>query len=216
MGNGGSSQKQMYDTLFNLKFTSKQFDKESRKCEKKQEAAQKQVASCIKAGDMERAKIYAQNAIRHKNQSLNYLKLSARMDAVRSRIDMALKQQQVTTQMSRVTVGMGAALKSMNPEKVAMIMDKFESTVENLDVRSAVMEQSMDTTSAGMAEEDAVDALIAQTADEHGLEVMSQFDAAGAVGTGKVVMADPAEAAHLAASEERLRQLRNAPQAVGI
>jgi charged multivesicular body protein 1 len=213
MGNG-NSQKQMYDTMFNLKFTSKQFDKEARKCEKKQAAAQKQVAACIKAGDMERAKIYAQNAIRHKNQSLNFLKLSARMDAVRSRIDMALKQQQVTKQMSSVTVGMGAALKSMNPAKVAMVMDKFETTVENLDVRSAVMEQSMDTTTASMVGHDEVEALIAQTADAHGLEVMSQLDAAGAVGTSTV--ADAAEAAHIAASEERLRRLRNAPQAAAI
>ena len=105
------------------------------------------------------------------------------MDAVRSRIDMALKQQQVTKQMSSVTVGMGAALKSMNPAKVAMVMDKFETTVENLDVRSAVMEQSMDTTTASMVGHDEVEALIAQTADAHGLEVMSQLDAAGAVGT---------------------------------
>ncbi len=36
---------------------------------------------------MEGAKIYAQNAIRKKNESLNYLKLGSRLDAVVARLN---------------------------------------------------------------------------------------------------------------------------------
>lgn len=212
MGNGGSNQKKMYDCMFNLQYTAKQFDKQARKSEKQQEAEQKKVAKCIKEGDMERAKIYAQNAIRHKNQSLNYLKLSSRMDAVRMRIDSAMKQQQLAKQMGKVTLGMDIALKSMQPEKVALCMDKFEKNMEDLDVRSAVMESSMVGATAGMAEVDEVDQLIAQTADEHGLTVMQELDNAGTVGTETKAPVGE-DAAAEAAFAERLRKLRNAPQA---
>ncbi len=39
---------------------------------------------------MEGARIYAENAIRKKTESLNYLRLAARLDAVQSRINSAM------------------------------------------------------------------------------------------------------------------------------
>jgi charged multivesicular body protein 1 len=42
---------------------------------------------------MDGAKIYAQNAIRKKNESLNYLRLGSRLDAVVSRLDQQAKMQ---------------------------------------------------------------------------------------------------------------------------
>lgn len=36
----------------------------------------------IQKGNQEVARVHAENAIRQKNQSLNYLKMSARVDAV--------------------------------------------------------------------------------------------------------------------------------------
>lgn len=45
---------------------------------------------------MEGARIYAQNAIREKNQSLNYLRLSSRIDGVASRVEQAIRMRTVT------------------------------------------------------------------------------------------------------------------------
>ena len=45
------------------------------------------------AGNMDGAKIYAQNAIRKKNEALNYLRLGSRLDAVVSRLDQQAKMQ---------------------------------------------------------------------------------------------------------------------------
>ena len=44
---------------------------------------------------MEGAKIYAQNVIREKNQALNFLRLSSRIDAVASRLETAIRMQDV-------------------------------------------------------------------------------------------------------------------------
>ena len=50
----------------------------------------------IAAGKMEAAKIHAENAIRKKNESLNYHRMSTRIDAVASRVQTACTMQKVT------------------------------------------------------------------------------------------------------------------------
>lgn len=49
----------------------------------------------IQKGNMEVARIHAENAIRQKNQSVNYLRMSARVDAVASRVQSALTTRNV-------------------------------------------------------------------------------------------------------------------------
>lgn len=49
----------------------------------------------IQKGNMEGARIHAENAIRQKNQALNYLRMSARVDAVSSRVQTALTTRKV-------------------------------------------------------------------------------------------------------------------------
>lgn len=49
----------------------------------------------IQKGNMEVARIHAENAIRQKNQAINYLRMSARVDAVSSRVQTALTTRKV-------------------------------------------------------------------------------------------------------------------------
>lgn len=51
----------------------------------------------IEKGNVEGARIYAQNAIREKNQALNYLRLASRIDAVASRVESAVRMKQVSS-----------------------------------------------------------------------------------------------------------------------
>ncbi len=51
---------------------------------------------------MDGAKIYAQNAIRKKNESLNYLRLGSRLDAVVSRLDQQAKMQVINKSMGEL------------------------------------------------------------------------------------------------------------------
>lgn len=44
---------------------------------------------------MEAARIHAENAIRQKHQSINFLRMSARVDAVASRVQTAVTMNQV-------------------------------------------------------------------------------------------------------------------------
>jgi len=66
----------------------------------KEEKAEKlKLKKAIEKGNMEVAKIHAENAIRQKNQSLNYLRMSARVDATASRVQSAVTTKKVSKSM---------------------------------------------------------------------------------------------------------------------
>lgn len=48
------------------------------------------VPQAIQKGNMEVARIHAENAIRQKNQAINFLRMSARVDAVAARVQTAV------------------------------------------------------------------------------------------------------------------------------
>lgn len=75
----------MDKTLFNMRFTSKQLQRESAKAANKAKAEDKKVVEAIKKGDNEMVKILCGNAIREKNQATNFMRLASRIDAVAGR-----------------------------------------------------------------------------------------------------------------------------------
>ncbi|KAL9553364.1 hypothetical protein PS6_003966 [Mucor atramentarius] len=134
--------------LFQLKFTAKQLNKQSKRCQKDETTEKNKLKKAIQDGNMEGARIYASNAIRKKNESLNLLKLSSRIDAVASRVQTAITMR-----------------------KISMVMDKFEQQFEDLDVQTGYMEGAMAGTTTMNTPQDEVDSLMHQVADEHGLEL---------------------------------------------
>merc|ERR1719379_1545112 len=125
------------------------------------------------------ARIHAQNAIRQKSNAQNYLRLSSRVDAVASRLESAMKMQQVTKSMGSVVKGMDKVLGSMNVEQISKVMDKFEQSFEDMDVRSEYVEGAMNSSTTGVMPEEQVDTLMKMVADEHGLQMEDKFGAAG-------------------------------------
>jgi charged multivesicular body protein 1 len=69
---------------------------------------------------MEGARIHAENAIREKNQGLNFLRMSARVDAVAQRVQTAVTMKQVTSSMKGVVQSMDRAMASMNLVQVRL------------------------------------------------------------------------------------------------
>ncbi|GCB76628.1 charged multivesicular body protein 1a [Scyliorhinus torazame] len=180
----------MDDTLFQLRFTSKQLERLSKKAEKDSKAEQAKVKKALQQKNIEGAKIYAENAIRKKNEGLNWLRTASRIDAVASKVQTAVTMKGVTKNMARVTQGLDKALKSMDLQKISAVMDKFEQQVQNLDVHTSVMEDSMSSAMTLTTPQEQVDSLIMQIAEENGLEVMDQLnqlpDGAASLGESSV------------------------------
>eukprot|EP01059_Diplonema_ambulator_P008142 TRINITY_DN17672_c0_g3_i2.p1 TRINITY_DN17672_c0_g3~~TRINITY_DN17672_c0_g3_i2.p1 ORF type:complete len:200 (+),score=98.60 TRINITY_DN17672_c0_g3_i2:61-660(+) len=165
----------MMKLQFNLKFTAKQFAKSSKKCEKEEKEAKSKAKKAMEKGNIDGAKIYAQNAIRKKNEALNFLRLSSRIDAVASKVDHAVKMRNVTKTMGMVTKGMDKALQSMKYDEIARVMDKFEQQFEDMDVITDYTESAMGQSSALTTPESEVNSLLSQIADENNLEFSDQL-----------------------------------------
>jgi len=129
----------------------------------------------IEKGNVEGARIYAQNAIREKNQALNYLRLGSRLDAVASKIETAIRMNQVTKSMGSIVKGMDAVMQTMDMQKITAVMDQFEKQFEDLDVKTEYIEGAMNQTTTSTTPADQVDTLISQVAEEHGLEISEKL-----------------------------------------
>lgn len=163
---------------FQLKFTAKQLNRQAMRADKEMKAEERKVKKAIQQGNTDIARLYAQNAIRKRSEHLNLLQLGSRVDAVASRVQTAVTMRQVTGNMAGVVRGMDKALESMNPERISMVMDKFETQFEDLDATTSYYENTTTNTSALATPQDEVDLLMQKVADEAGLELQQDLEAA--------------------------------------
>ncbi|KAJ1993746.1 Charged multivesicular body protein 1b-2 [Dimargaris cristalligena] len=195
----------MDKSLFQLKFTAKSLQRQAKQCTRDEAREKTKVKQAIKMGNTEGARIHAENAIRKKNEALNLLRLSSRIDGVASRVQTAVTMRQVTGSMTAVVGSMEKALNAMNLEKISLTMDKFETQFENLDLQAQYMEGTMSGTTTLTTPQADVDQLMQQVAEEHGLELNHQLG----VPTNALPespIADPVPKDDLT---ERLARLRN-------
>ncbi|KAG7231066.1 hypothetical protein INR49_025096 [Caranx melampygus] len=184
----------MDETLFQLKFTSKQLERLAKKAEKESEKEQakvkKHLSLSLSPGFATEKCGMCQSLCREchpeKNEGLNWLRMASRVDAVASKVQTAVTMKGVTKNMGQVTKALDKALNSMDLQKVSAVMDKFETQVQNLDVHTSVMEDSMSSAMTLTTPQEQVDDLIHQIAEESGLEVMDQLNQlpAGATSLG--------------------------------
>jgi charged multivesicular body protein 1 len=107
--------------------------------------------------------------------------------------------------MSSVVGSLETALQANKLEQVSLIMDRFETQVENMGVQTAYMDTAMAGSTSLSTPEDQVMGLMQQVADEHGLELKQQL--------GNVPMTNrrvtEEEASEKDSLAERLAKLRN-------
>lgn len=130
----------------------------------------------IRKGQADFARVYAGDAIRLQNESLNYLKLSARIDGLRSQVEcmaahkaVAMQIGSINKQLEQSTLATG----EMDLVKVAKVMDNFNQKMEDFDVMEETMTSVLEKNQQHMVKQDEVDALIMQVADEYTLDVQS-------------------------------------------
>ncbi|KAL9129389.1 MAG: hypothetical protein Q9217_002153 [Psora testacea] len=193
-------------SLFNLKFTAKQLNRQAQKAGKDEVAEKNKLKKAITQGHADIAKIYAQNAIRKQNEKLNLLRLQSRIDAVASRVQTAVTMRQVTGSMAQVVRGMEGAMKAMDLEKISAVMDKFETQFDDLDVATGYYENATSSATAVGTPQDDVEKLISMTADEAGVELNAEMKTPeSGIAVGKVGPEEEREEG----LGERLRALRN-------
>ncbi|XP_076322431.1 charged multivesicular body protein 1a-like [Tachypleus tridentatus] len=196
----------MEDLMFQLKFSGKQLERLSRKAEKDERVQKSKVKKALQQGNVDGAKIYAENAIRKKHESVNYLRMASKIDAVSSKVQSAVVMKGVTKNMGSVVKALDKAINSMDLQKVSAVMDKFESQFEDLDVRTSVLEDAMGSATTTTTPQQQVDDLIQQVAEENGLEILDQLQGAKSVPSSSVSERTSVQEDNLS---RRLAALRN-------
>ncbi|CAK7894560.1 vacuolar protein-sorting-associated protein 46 [[Candida] anglica] len=164
-------------SLFQLKFTAKQLNRQATKAAKEELQEKAKTKKAMTQGNNDIAQLYAQNAIRKSNERVNLLRLASRIDAVASRVQTAVTMRSVTGNMTQVIKGMDKALQTMNLERISLVMEKFENQFEDLDASTNYYESATNNVSALTTPQEDVDELMSQLADEAGIEMKQGLNA---------------------------------------
>lgn len=162
---------QLLNQIMELKFTAKSLQRQARKCEKDEKTEKLKVKKAIEKGNLDGARIYAENAIRKRTEQLNVLRLASRLDAVVARLDTQAKMNVINKSMASVVKTLDAAFASSNLQKMSETMDSFESQFVNMEVQSQFIESAMAGSTSLSTPEDEVNSLMQQVADDYGLEI---------------------------------------------
>ena len=100
--------------IMELKFTSKSLQRQAKKCEKDEKAEKLKVKKAIEKGNLDGARIYAENSIRKRNEQMNYLRLASRLDAVVARLNTQAKMSTISKSMSSIIKSFESSLTTGN------------------------------------------------------------------------------------------------------
>ncbi|KAF6140096.1 hypothetical protein GIB67_001837 [Kingdonia uniflora] len=196
MGNG-----KLMEQIFQLKLTSKTLVRQAKKCEQEEKSEKLKVKKAIEKSNMDGARIYAQNAIRKRNEQLNYLRFASRLDAVVARLGSQSTFQNIGKSMGGIVKSLEGALSVGNMEKISQTMDKFEKVFVNMEVQASFTEKTMAGTSTLSTPEGEVGSLMQQVVDDYGLEVSAKLPQAGNQAVG---LKEKTQTARMVMSEDEL------------
>lgn len=170
-------QEALSNTLFNLKFTQKQLTKQANKSLKESGTNEKKLGKLLGEGNSddneELIKILASNVIRKKNEYLNLIKLTNKLDIIISKLNTSMIMQQVNGQFMQITHNLDIALKNMNLENITMVMDKFDEQVKEIDLNTETLTSVTDSNSVDplkFEDKDKVNELINKVKDNNNLK----------------------------------------------
>ena len=186
----------MFDTMFEFKMMAKSMAKESANVEKQSKALVEKVKKCIAKGDYEQAKVAASDAIRQKNMVKRYRVLSSKVETISQRLKTAYQNQRLSEQMQSLTKQLLGAGNAMDIVKMTETMSNFEKLFDDLDVNSNMMDQVFDNVNAGTVNENEVNQLIGQIAQQNGMQLSEEFED---VKLGEGNVAEPQQAEQLGA-----------------
>jgi charged multivesicular body protein 1 len=172
---GTNHSKQLEDTIFEMRLASKQFVKESQRCEREEKQEKEKARKKLEQGLIDIARIHAENAIRKKNESLNYMRLASKMDAVTTRIQSAHRTETITGNLAKAVSQMDRTLKNMKPENIAQTMTNFEKSFEDIDVATGYINESLNQATSVSAPREQVDHLLGEIASVNNIEVSEQL-----------------------------------------
>ncbi|KAI1086868.1 Snf7 family protein [Rostrohypoxylon terebratum] len=196
---------------FQARFQAKQARREAQKAAKQDPLLKKQIQDLLKKGDT--AKAYQKAKVLLSKQAL-----AQQMDQMADMAELSVSQIQANNAMNRMTHMMGqssrtmtAAQRNMNPERTLMTLEQFKQQNEEYAVNNGIYQDAIAQTTSQQVSEEAVHELLGKLADDAGVALNSQLNAAqpsrAEPATPAATTAEPT-AEEEDALQQRLRALR--------
>ncbi|CAF1239242.1 unnamed protein product [Adineta steineri] len=174
----------MSDKLaFQFKMQTKMLERQSITHDKQEKVERDKVKKALMKGNIEAAKIHAENAIRHHSESLNCKRMAARVDGVQARVANSAAQRQMAASLKQTVTLMSKVTANMPLTETSKLMDSLEKNFEDLEVKTKVMDDAMQNATSVQQPVDQVANLMQEMADEAGIELNLNIPTAPAVGT---------------------------------
>ena len=148
MGNQPQQPKQkpvdMMDALINMKMKSKQFARESTKADKEKLQNIAKAKDSLKKGNEEGARLFLELADQKKNESMNYLKMSARLEHLAANIKSKNASMQMVGELDRFSPLLQFQAENMPIEEMYRKLNDFGVAYDNLTVKGKMMDENID------------------------------------------------------------------------
>lgn len=158
-----------------LKRASKELQRESRRCEVREKNYKSSAVQSIQSGKEALTRIASENAIREKRQAEQFARLAARLEALASRVETAVRTQKLTVMMARIVHGMTQAHASCKYDQLDTLMQELDAAFQEAEKRADSMMKALDNSTSTSMPTEEVDAFIRLLADEHNLDVAERI-----------------------------------------
>uniref|UniRef100_A0A667XMD8 Charged multivesicular body protein 1B n=1 Tax=Myripristis murdjan TaxID=586833 RepID=A0A667XMD8_9TELE len=152
--------------LFNLKFAAKELQRNAKKCDKDEKAEKAKVKKAIQKGNMEVAKIHAENAIRQKNQSVNFLRMSARISALMDKFERQFETLDVQTAQMEDTMSNTTTLTTPQNQVDSLLHEMADEAGLDLNMELPQGQTGSVGTSVASAEQDELSQRLSKLRDQ--------------------------------------------------
>ena len=161
----------MNEALMNMKLKSKQFARESTKSEKEREKNIVKAKDQLKKGNEEGAKLFLELATQKKNEALQYMRMSARLDHLAANIKSKSNSVQMVQELDRFTPLLQMQAENMPIEQMYQNLNQFSQAYDNLVVKGQILDNTMENTLAEKGSTASVDQMMKELQCEIQMEM---------------------------------------------
>uniref|UniRef100_A0A665U129 Charged multivesicular body protein 1B n=1 Tax=Echeneis naucrates TaxID=173247 RepID=A0A665U129_ECHNA len=147
-------------------FAAKELQRNAKKCDKEEKVEKAKVKKAIQKGNMEVARIHAENAIRQKNQSVNFLRMSARISALMDKFEHQFETLDVQTAQMEDTMSSTTTLTTPQNQVDSLLHEMADEAGLDLNMELPQGQTGSVGTSVASAEQDELSQRLAKLRDQ--------------------------------------------------
>lgn len=163
------------DQIFRLKLKTKELEKLSHRSELEEKKLVTDVKKAMQAGKLDVARVYAEKCIRKKNEKMNYLNLSNKLDVLVSRLESAHRCSSLVKDINVIIPMIQKINTETNPIKIGNDVHKLENLFDEINITTDIVNDTVQNAATVTAPTEEVDELISKIAEEHAIKLDGQI-----------------------------------------